>query len=187
MSNRRQADPGPSAQAVSERWWVDSGRKQEAEKQKTAGPAGSRFFAIGREYDQDRAQQNLTDLNLKLLREAEPGEGAWGYLPLTRGRCAEQRLGWVKKQITLPSYARGVLVDSDGLLRVLVTGTPLGERVLEMTLGEMPSFDCWIEGEWIDENVFRNEEEGIAALRKLVRHYLSPEGVDRWRETHPQK
>jgi hypothetical protein len=187
MSSRRQTDSGPSAESVSERWWVDSDRKRGAEKQTSTGPVGSRFFTIGKEYDQDRAHENLTDLNLKLLREAEPGEGAWGYLRLTAGRCPDQRLGWVKKQITLPPYARGVLVDSDGLLRLLVTGTPLGERVLEMTLGDMPSFDCWIEGEWVDESVFRNEEEGIAALRRLVRHYLSPEGVDQWHETHMRK
>jgi hypothetical protein len=187
MSSRRQAESERSVQAVSERWWVDSERKQGAQKEKPAGPAGSRFFTVGKDYDQERAQENLIELNLKLLRKAEPGEGAWGYLRLTAGRCADQRLGWVKKQITLPPYARGVLVDSDGLLRVLVTGTPLGERVLEMTLGETPSFDCWIEGEWVDENVFRNEEEGIAALRKLLRHYLSPEGIDRWRETHMPK
>jgi hypothetical protein len=187
MSSRRQADSGPPAQAVNERWWVDSERKQGVKTEKPTGPVGSRFFNIGKEYNQDRAQDNLTDLNLKLLREADPDAGAWSYLRLAPGRCSEHRVGWLKKQVALPAYARGVVVDSDGLLRVLVTGTPLGDRVLEMTLGEMPSFDCWIEGEWVDENVFRNEEEGIAALRKLVRHYLSPEGLDRWRETHMQR
>jgi hypothetical protein len=187
MSNRRQADSGPSGQAVNERWWVDSERKQGATKEKPTGPVGSRFFNVGKDYDQDLAQESLTDLNLRMLRDAAPESGAWSYLRLTGGHCSEQRLNWVKRQITLPAFARGVVVDSDGLLRVLVTGTAVGARVLEMTLGEMPSFDCWIDGEWVDEQLFRNEEEGIAALRRLVRHYLSPEGLDRWRDTHMQK
>ena len=132
------------------------------------------MFAVASGYDQDRALENLTDLNLRLLREADPAAGAWAYLPLTEGRCSDQRVARVRKQLALPSYARGVLVDSDGLLRLLITGKSVGERILEMTLGEQPSFDCWVEGEWVDEDLFQNEQEGIAALRKLVRRYLSP-------------
>jgi len=183
MSERRQVNPASSPPTVNDRWWVDPDQKRGEPLARDAAPAGSRFFRIIAGYDQDQAQAGLTDLNLRMLEQAEPSEGSWAYLALTERRCSEQRLEWVKRQLALPEYARGVVVDSDGLLRVLVTGTPMGERILEMTLGDQPSFDCWIEGEWVAERLFGNEQQGIAGLRKMMRRYLSPEGIERWRET----
>jgi len=177
MSNRKEGSSAPMTSQVDERWWVDSERERGREKTKRGGQVGSRLFAIGKGYDQERARENLTDLNLKLLREADPACGAWSYLALTEGRCTEQRLGQVKGLLNLPDYARGLIVDSDGSLRVLVTGTPPGERIVEMTLGDEPSFDFWLNGEWIAEKLFKSEREAFEALSRSLGKYLLPEGL----------
>ena len=41
-----------------------------------------RFFRSAEGYDQDRAHARLTDINLKILQEANPAEGTWAYLRL---------------------------------------------------------------------------------------------------------
>jgi hypothetical protein len=58
-----------------------------------------------------------------------------------------------------------------------VTGTPLGERLLELTLGEVPSFDCWVRNEWVREALFDHADKALRALNQFIRDYLSPEGI----------
>lgn len=171
--------------SINERWWVDADRRRSEPAKKSTAPGGSRFFAVAEGYDQERAKENLTDMNLRLLKEADPQEGSWAYLAFGARKCSEQRVARVKRLLALPSYARGVVVDAEGRLRLLVTGTPPGERILEMSLGEAPSFDCWIGGEWVKERLFDSEEEAIAALRRWIRRYLSPEGTRQRRGQQP--
>ncbi len=178
MSDReRGAPPGP---AVKDRWWVDFGDKRREAPRQPSGPAGSRFFRAAQGFDQETARQRLTDLNMRLLLEANPPEGGWGYVRVADAIYPERERERVKNAVRLPPYARGAIVDCGRSLRVLVTGTPIGERILELALGEALSFDCWVHGEWVREAVFDDVHQATAALGKFIQEYLSPEGIAAW-------
>ena len=168
---RRQ--PGP---AVENRWWVDTGKSGERPRAPASGerPAvGSRFLDIGYEFDQARARTRLTDSNLKFLEEAGPGPDEWKMLCLVPNeRVPPQELERMKRQIALPRGARGVIVDSGRSVRFIVTADPIGERILEFTLGEVSSFDCWIRGEWVREELFDDLDDALRKARPYLTHYL---------------
>jgi hypothetical protein len=169
--------------AVKDRWWVDTGDKRREHAAPAAParpPVGSRFYRSGVGFDQETARSRLTDLNLKILIEANPAEGAWGYVQLAETRFAERERERIKDQVPLPRYARGVVVDCGRSIRLLVTGTPVGQRILDLTLGECPSFDCWIDGEWVRERLFRDTRSALQSLRRYIPEYLSPEGIAMW-------
>lgn len=178
--------PQESSKAVTDRWWVDTDRKRREPLKRPATPIGSALFQAAEGYDQDRAHGHLTDTNLKLLRESDPPERGWGYLQLAESAFPEQRREQIKRLVDLPPYARGAVIDSGESVRLLITGRVLGERILELTLGEVPSFDCWLEGDWVYEALYENAEQAIAALREHIREYLAPESIARWRELRAQ-
>ena len=91
-----------------------------------------------------------------------------------------------KKRVPLPAFARGVVVDSGRSLRLLITGTPIGERILDLTLNDAPSFDCWVEGEWIREAVFDDADRAIEGLRRFIEQYLSPKSIAEWEARRAQ-
>ena len=145
-------DPTGAPPAVKDRWWVETGDKRRERTAPVAAPAppvGSKFYRSGIGFNQETARSRLTDLNLKLLMQANPPTGGWGYVQLAETTFPERERERIKDQITVPPYARAVLVDCGRSVRVLVTGTPLGQRILDLTLGDNPSFDCWIDGEWV--------------------------------------
>lgn len=180
------ADRTVADRTVKDRWWVDFGEKPHEKLKRPRGPAGSSFYRSAAGYDQDEAHARLTDLNLKVLQQADPPAGVWAYVQLVAPPFPERERKRIEQLVRLPAYARGVVVDSGRSVRLLVTGTPIGERILELALGEAPSFDCWVDGEWVAEAVYEDAEQALAALRRAVAAYLSPEGIARWRETHPQ-
>ena len=65
----------------------------------------------------------------------------WGYVALVEQKSPPAEIGKVKRALLLPPDARAVLVDSGLSLRVIVTGTPVGERLLEFNFIEEASFD----------------------------------------------
>lgn len=162
---------------VTDRWWVETSPKQRPKPPPAQGPAGSGFFTVAHDFEQDRARERLTDNNLKLLQLANPPEGAWGYVQLAETTYPKRELDRVKQLINLPPYARGAIMDSGRTIRLLVTGTPIGERILELALGEAPSFDCWIDGEWVREALFDDVNAAVKAFRRFLVQYLSPEGI----------
>lgn len=163
---------------VANRWWVDFGTEKVRVK-RAPGPAGSQFFQVAHDFDQERARERLTDNNLKLLAEADPPEGGWGYVRLAETAYPERELERVKRLVEVPAYARGVIVDCGRSVRLLITGTPPGERLLELALGEAPSFDCWVRGEWVREALFDDADRALKSLRRFIEEYLSPEGIAR--------
>jgi hypothetical protein len=174
--------------AVKDRWWVDSGdkKRERAAAAVPRPPVGSRLYRSGAGFDQDVAKTRLTDNNLRLLREANPAPGEWGYILLAEKPHREQNRQRVVEQVTLPPYAHGVVVDCGRTLRLLVTGMPLGERLLDLTLGEPPSFDAWIAGEWVRERVFRDQRSALGGLRRYLAEFLSPEGIAAWEAMRAQ-
>jgi hypothetical protein len=170
-------ESGPQGPTVKDRWWVDTGDKRREAPRGPGGPAGADFYRSAIGFEQETARARLTDLNMKLLVEANPVEAAWSYVRLAETAYPDKDRERIKGRVPLASYARGVVVDCGGSLRLLVTGTPIGERILDLTLGDAPSFDCWVDGEWIREQVFENPEEAIRALPGLIDEYLSPQGI----------
>jgi hypothetical protein len=178
----------PKNPTVKDRWWVDTGDKNKkgqkvapsAEEAKPAAPVGSRLYRSGLGFDQEIARARLTDLNMKLLVEANPAEGGWGYVQLAEDPFPEQEREKIRNGINLPSYARGAVIDGGRSLRLLFTGTPIGERVLDLALTEVPSFDCWIHGDWVREEVFENRRHALERIHKLIDEFLSPEGIALW-------
>ena len=121
---------------VENRWWVDANTSTKRRgpvppNERETPPIVGRLFNVGRDFDQDRAKVRLTDANLQILREANPPEDAWGYVPMTEQRSGKDYLEKVKRALRLPRGSRGVLVDSGTSLRAIATGNPFGDRVVE--------------------------------------------------------
>ena len=155
-------------------WWVEKLKARErAKPEEHQTLVGASFFRSVEGYDQEQATKNLTDLNLKLLTHANPAPGAWAYLPLIGGRSAPQEIERIKRALPLPPDTRGVLVDSGHAVRAVVTGTPVGERLLEFNFMDEASFDCWIKGEWVCEQVYRGKRELIRRAADLLRRYMA--------------
>lgn len=163
-------DPG-----VDQRWWVETGKAtQPAHTDRPATPIDTRFFDIGYKFEQEQAKTRLTDVNVKFLEQTQPAPGDWALLHMVpEERVPEPTLEQVKERIALPAGARGLIIDSGHSARVILTGEPAGERILEFTLGESSSFDCWVDGEWVHEELFRDAEEALTQAPPLVAHYLS--------------
>jgi hypothetical protein len=172
-----------AAPAVENRWWVDTGKTTERTRRAAGAarpPFGSRFFDIGYAFDQEHARTRLTDINLKFLEEAQPSPGEWSLLRMVpEESIPASDLDRMKRRLALPPDARGVVVDSGRSVRFIITGTPVGERILEFTFGEASSFDCWLYGDWVHEEVFGTIEDALRKATPYVRHYLEVE-VEHW-------
>lgn len=162
------------------RWWVDTGKTKDRARERAraaaAGeqpPVGSKFFDIGYEFDQDRARARLTDLNLKTLEEARPPLGGWAVVRMVPNECVPAAdLERMKQRLLLPQNARGVIVDCGRTVRFIITGEPVGERILEFTLGEESSFDCWIRGDWVREELFSSLDDALRKAPPYLGRYL---------------
>jgi len=168
---------GGAPPTVENRWWVDANtsakrRGPTPPGERETAPIVGRLFDVGRDFDQDRAKARLTDSNLHLLRESNPPEDAWAYLPMTQQRSSRDLLERVKRALRLPRGGRGVLVDSGTSLRAIATGRPFGDRVVELTLGGDSSLDVWSRGEWVAERVFRSRERALREAPHLLSRYL---------------
>ena len=88
-------------------------------------------------------------------------------------RFPEGRIEKAKAALRLPPGCRGVLIDSGTSLRAILTAQPVGDRLVEVRLGEESSFDAWVNGEWVREALFRDFEDGLRRAPALVREYLT--------------
>jgi len=160
---------------VENRWWVDQGKDAKGNPvPRPPAQFGHRFFRTGDGFEQDRARLRLTDSNLKWLEESAPPGGGWGVVRvLTDERVPDARVEKVKAAFKLPPGGRGVVVDSGTALRLIITGEPSGERIVEVRLGDESSFDAWVNGEWVREALFRGFDEGLRRTPALVREYLT--------------
>lgn len=165
---------------LTNRWWVDTaGTGKTAPAKPITAPVGSKFFRAGIGFEQDKARERLTSNNWRIVREAQPPEGGWAYVRLAETAHPEKEQERLRRALPIPRYARAVLVDSGKTVRVLVTGTPIGERLLEFTFGYAPSFDAWIRDEWVAEEVFATPGEAIRAARVKIKQFLDPREIAR--------
>ncbi len=166
---------GKGDRPVVDRWWVDQGKDAKgAPLERPPAQFGGRFFRTGAGFEQDRAQRRLTDSNLKWFDEARAEPGRWAWLRiLEHDRFPEAKLERVKAALPIPPGGRGVLVDSGNAVRAIMTGAPVGERLVEVRLGDDNSFDAWVHGEWVREALFRSFDDGLRRAPALVREYLT--------------
>jgi hypothetical protein len=168
--------PEGDGPTVANRWWVDTDKSNDSTKTAAKGerpPVGSRFFDIGYEFDQELAKHRLTDSNLKMLDEGQPPPNEWRLLRMVPNESVPSgQIERIKRRVPLPPGARGVIVDSGRSVRFVLTGDPVGERVLEFTLGEASSFDCWVRGDWVREESFRDLDDALSHARLIVGQYL---------------
>ena len=156
------------------KWWVDQGKPtRERSKDGPPPPTGARFYVTAKGYEQDQARDGLVDLNLKLIAKANPPENGFAYLNLIDERSSPAFLDKVKRALPLPKGARAVIVDSGRMVRVILTGNPVGERVLEFNFNrDEPTFDVWVRGDWKKEILFRSLTGLYRMAPRLIEEYM---------------
>jgi len=87
-------------------------------------------------------------------------------------RVPEPRVNKVKAALPVPKDGRAVLVDSGDALRAIITGHPVGQRLVEVRVGRDSSFDAWVDGEWVCERAFRDADDCLRRTPRLVRDFL---------------
>lgn len=143
-------------------------------------PAGARFYVAVRDYEQERAREALVDTNLKLILASGAPENGFGYLNLIDEPSPPHWIERLRQAVPLPPGARAVIVDAGRMARVVVTGSPVGERILEFNFNRHdPSFDAWVRGEWREEIAFRNLSELFRAVPRLVERYFGREALEK--------
>ncbi len=174
-----EAMPSTKSEQDSIKWWVDQQRPgREGRQDSTPAPAAARFYITAKGFEQERARAGLVDLNVKLLEAANPPDDGFGYLSLIDERVPANVIERVKRALPLPKGARAAIVDSGRSVRAIVTGTPVGERILEFNFNrDEPTFDVWVRGEWKEEIVFRDLGEIYRAARVLIDEYMGPEAL----------
>ena len=76
---------------VENRWWVETSLKKPREQQQKSEmempqlPIAMTFYTVARDYDQDRAKDDLTDNNLRIARAGQSSTGRLGLRPVHRG------------------------------------------------------------------------------------------------------
>ncbi|MEA2625393.1 MAG: hypothetical protein QOD06_1438 [Candidatus Binatota bacterium] len=164
----------------SPKWWIDESRSIPEERQQPViPPAITRFYVTARGFEQERARSGLVEVNRKLLAEADPPDGQLSVLNPIGERSPSELLDKIRRSLPLPPGARGVIVDCGRMARVILTGTPFGDRILEFNFnrGE-PSFDVWVRGDWKQEIAFRNVNDLHRRARGLIERYLGAKALD---------
>ena len=159
---------------VENRWWVETNVRRPRQAKPDAAlpqlPVAMSFYQVARDYDQDRAKDDLTDNNLRIARAANPEPGTWAYVAMTEDRYPERPLKRIKDEFRLPREARGVLIDHGRVLRLLVCGPQLEDWMIDVTLCDEPSVEVYVWSTMQRERLFRRAEE---ALRQAHRWALS--------------
>ncbi len=181
---------------VENRWWVETSvkrpRKPEAARPETGAaeqrkpakadaektpvqlPVAAGFYTVARDYDQDRAKEDLTDNNLRIVRAANPPPGQWVYVAMTEEHYPERLIKRIKDEFRLPRGARGVLLDHGRLVRLLVCGPQLEDWMIDVTLSDEPSVDVYVWNTMYRERLFKRAEEALRQARSwalsLIQH-----------------
>src|SRR5579862_1710395 len=123
---------------VENRWWVETTIKKPRKQQKTEGempelPIAMTFYQVARDYDQDRAKEDLTDNNLRIAREANPPKGDWVFVAMTEEHYPPHLIKRIKEEFRLPRDARGIILDHGRVVRLLICGPELEDWMIDVT------------------------------------------------------
>jgi len=154
---------------VENRWWVETTvkkpkrAKSEAEMPKL--PVAMTFYVVAKDYDQDRAKEDLTDNNLRIAQQVNPPVGDWAYLPMTEEHYPAHLVKRIKDEFKIPREARGIVLDHGRLLRLLVCGPELEDWMIDVTLCDEPSVDVYVWSVMQRERLFKRAEEALRQAR----------------------
>jgi hypothetical protein len=170
----------PAAEEI--KWWIERGTVREREKKPEPNRGIIDFWAyeLLKNYSQDQALKSVAGINERILKNLSVGPNEWDYFSLNVGKFPQGKLNRIKEALRLPQYARGLIIDARGLIidagysvRVLITGDPVGERLMDINFPEVPSLDYWVKGELVEERLFTNFEDVLRKLRPVLNRYLS--------------
>jgi hypothetical protein len=173
---------------VENRWWVETtvkrprkpeqarpdpgtagqGKPEEAGFEETPAQldVAAGFYTVARDYNQDRAKEDLTDNNLRIARAANPQPGQWVYVAMTKEHYPERLIKRIKDEFRLPREARGVILDHGRVVRLLVCGPQLEDWMLDVTLSDEPSVDVYVWNTMYRERLFKRAEEALRQARR---------------------
>ena len=181
---------------VENRWWVETSVKR-PRKPEPAAPQAARveadapqpadsdqsiaqlrivenFYSVARDYNQDRAKEDLTDNNLGIARAANPQPGQWVYVAMTEEHYPARLIKRIKDEFRLPREARGIVLDHGRVIRLLICGPQLEDWMLDVTLGDEPSVDVYVWNTMHRERLFKRAEEALRQARRwalsLIEH-----------------
>ena len=156
------------------KWWIDRGLKKAAANAEPAQKGLIESWAIEllKDYRQERALQNIVDINRRVLAEFDAEEKKWGYVSLGVGRFPQNRLNYIREALRIPRYAKVLVIDAGYSVRFLITGEPSGERVVDINFTESPSMDYWVSNELIEERLFGSVDEALKRLRHALHRYV---------------
>jgi hypothetical protein len=161
---------------VENRWWVETVVKRpkqvKSETEMPQLPVAMAFYQVARDYDQDRAKDDLTDNNLRIAREANPAPGEWAYVAMTSDHYPPHLIKRIKDEFRLPREARGIVIDHGSLLRLLVCGPALEDWLIDVTLYDEPSVDVYVWSVMHRERLFRRAEDALRQARKWAINLL---------------
>ncbi len=166
----------PQKPNVENRWWVETTfkkpKKAKAETEMPQLPVAMAFYQVARDYDQDRAKEDLTDNNLRIAREANPPQGDWAYVAMTEQHAPPNVIKRVKDEFRIPREARGIVIDHGRVVRLLICGPQLEDWMLDITLGDEPSVDAYVWSVMYRERIFRRAEDALRQARKWAINLL---------------
>jgi hypothetical protein len=161
---------------VENRWWVETTvkkpRKGKAESEMPKLPVAMGFYQVARDYEQEKAKEDLTDNNLRIARQANPQQGEWVYVPMTEEHYPPHLIKRVKEEFRLPREARGIVLDHGRVVRLLICGPQLEDWMIDVTLGEEPSVDVYVWGTMYREQLFKRAEDTLRQARRWTINLL---------------
>ena len=165
--------PNPASEEV--KWWIERGPVREHEKkpEPNRGIIDNWAYELLKDYNQDQALKSVAGINERVLKHLNVGPREWDYFSFNIGKFSPGKLNRIKEALRLPPYARGLIIDAGYSVRVLITGDPVGERLMDINFPEVPSLDYWVNGELVEERLFSNFDEVLRKLRPVLNRYLS--------------
>lgn len=155
---------------VENRWWVETTvkrpRQGKSEQELPKLPVAEVFYAVARDYDQERAKEDLTDNNLRIAREANPSPGCWVYVAMTEEHYPGRLIKRVKNEFRLPREARGIILDHGRVVRLIICGPQIEDWMIDVTLNEEPSVDVYVWGTMYRERLFKRAEDALRQARR---------------------
>jgi hypothetical protein len=155
---------------VENRWWVETATKKlrlsKAETELPQLPIAMSFYAVAKDYNQDRAKDDLTDNNLRIAIAANPPPGDWAYVPMTEEHYPPRLVKRIKDEFRLPREARAIVLDHGRLLRLLICGPALEDWMIDITLADEPSVDVYVWSAMQRERLFKRAEDALKQARR---------------------
>src|SRR5712671_2532232 len=153
-----------------DRWWVETSVKKPKQTKSESDlpqlPVAMSFYSVAKDYEQERAKEDLTDNNLRIIRAANPPLGDWVYVAMTEEHYPARLIKRIKDEFRLPREARGVILDHGRVVRMLICGPQLEDWMLDVTLSDEPSVDVYVWNTMHRERLFKRAEEALRQARR---------------------